>query len=327
MGVLGLAMRIWWLLGVLLLSPSALACINSPSTDNAGRRFSPGEFTGETLVELMTTPRAEQHWQDSAEKIIADARKAPDFAHLTDLGIVLIYQHRYADAIRLFLAIEALHPGRHETAANLGTALELMGRDALALRWIRLGIRRDQREHEGTEWLHARILEAKIALKKDPDHLVGHSVAGVAFDPVTLPSLPATYPAGNDGRPVKPYELNRALRYQLGERLQFVKPKDPIVANLLMDWATLNLVGGSVENAQSLYQLAERYGTARTTLIAARQQRARQILAGSKRRQNDRLGRCPICDPFVEPPYLPPPPARSQGGPPPPPPPPKPYEQ
>jgi tetratricopeptide (TPR) repeat protein len=319
-------MRMWWLLGVWLISQPALACINTPSTDNVGRRFFPGESTGETLVELMTTPRAEQHWQDSAEKVIADARKAPDFAHLTDLGIVLMYQHKYIAAIQLFLAIETLHPGRHETAANLGTALELMGRDALALRWIRLGIRRNQREHEGTEWLHARILEAKIALKNDPDHLVGRSVAGVSFDPVTLPPLPATYPAGNDGKPVKPYELNRALRYQLGERLQFVKPKDPVVANLLMDWATLNAVGGAVENAQALYELAERYGAARTTLIAARQQRLRRILAGSKHKQDDRLGRCPICDPLVEPSYVPPP-VRRQGDPPPPPPPPKPYEQ
>lgn len=320
-------MRAWWLLGVLLLSSPALACINTPSTDHRGRHFFPEAYSGETLVKLMTTPRAEQYWRDSEEKVIDAARETPDFEHLTDLGIVLIYQQKYADAIHLFVAIESLHPGRHETAANLGTALELMGRDTLALRWIRLGIQRDRREHEGTEWLHARILEAKIALENDPTYLEGRSVAGVSFDPVTIPALPTRYPAGNDGAPVKPHELDRALRYQLGERLQFVKPKDPIVANLLMDWATLNLAGGPVENAQALYRFAERYGAARSPLIAARQKRIREILAVAKRRPRHDLGRCAICEPWVDRVYVPPP--RKPGAPPPPPPPPpqpRPYE-
>jgi lipoprotein NlpI len=111
-------------------------------------------------------------------------RKQPHFKQLTDLGIVLIHQGNYSSAVRLFVAIEKLHPGRHETAANLGTALELMGRDTLARRWIRLGIQRNRHEHEGTEWLHLRILEAKIALRSNPKYLEGRSVAGVSFDPV-----------------------------------------------------------------------------------------------------------------------------------------------
>ena len=63
----------------------------------------------------------------------------------------------------MFLALERRYPGHHETAANLGTALELAGHDAPALQWIRIGIRRNADEHYGSEWLHVRILEAKIA--------------------------------------------------------------------------------------------------------------------------------------------------------------------
>jgi hypothetical protein len=54
-------------------------------------------------------------------------------------------------------------------AANLGTALELLGNKEEALHWIREGIRRNPQSHEGTEWLHAKILEAKIAAQKDAD--------------------------------------------------------------------------------------------------------------------------------------------------------------
>ena len=321
-------MRKWWLLGALLVSPSVLACINTPNTDNAGHRFFPNEFSGEALVEIMMTPRAEQYWRGSNKKVIAAARDRPDFKNLTELGIVLIYQGKHADAIRLFLEIETLHPGRHETAANLGTALELMGRDSLALRWIRLGIRRDVREHEGTEWLHARILETKIALKNDPRYLDGRSIAGVRFESVLVPPLPTGYPSGNDGRPVKPYELEKALSYQLNERLPFVKPKDPVVANLLSDWATLNLAGGPIENAQALYRLAERYGAQRTPLITGRLRHIRQTLAAAARHDSTTdLGRCPICPPLPPPTPPGPPRPRAPGEPPPPPPPPEPYVQ
>ena len=317
-----------WLLAVLLVSQPVLACINAPpTTDHAGRHFETFEYSGDDLVGMMTRPDVQQYWRGRKKEIVRQALAKPDFDSLTNLGVLLIYQENYAAATRLFVQIEALYPGRHRTAANLGTALELMGRDALALRWIRLGIRRDRREHEGTEWLHARILMAKLALKDDPRFLEGRSVAGIAFDTAVVPSLPATYPRGNDGQPVKPYELERAFAYQLQERLPFVKPKDPVVANLLADWATLNLAGGPIENADALYRLAQRYGEPRTPLMAARLQHIRRTLAVADRVPATDLGHCPICPPLSSPS---PPDAshpRAPGDPPPPPPPPAPYVQ
>lgn len=313
-----------WLLVVLLVSQPVLACINAPpTTDNAGRHFETFEYTGGAMVTMMTKPYAQESWRSRKERIIEQALAEPNFDNLTNLGVLLIYQDNYAAATRLFVQIEALYPGRHQTAANLGTALELMGRDALALRWIRLGIHRDRREHEGTEWLHARILVAKLALKDNPRFLEGRSVAGVVFDPIVVPSLPTAYPDGNDGRPVKPHELERAFAYQLRERLPFVKPKDPVVANLLSDWATLNLAGGPIENAEALYRLAERYGMERTPLMAERLEDIRQTLAVAGRGRGTELGHCPICPPPLPPPPPGPPPA--PGEPPPPPPPPATY--
>lgn len=279
------------------------------------------------LIDALTAPRKDRHWLPADAVVIARARKAPTFEHLNDLGVALIHQRKYTAAARLFIDIERLFPGRHQTAANLGTTLELMGRDEAALRWIRLGIRRNADEHAGTEWLHARILEANIALKRDPHHLDDRSVAGVVFKPVAVPPLPLAYPPGNDGRPVQPHALYRALSYQLSERLQFVKPKDPVVANLLSDWATLNLAGGPVENAVALYALADRYGAPRTPLQAQREREARLIMTRAARERPRNLGRCPICPPVV--PFKPVRPStpRAPDEPPPPPPPPLPYEQ
>lgn len=287
----------WLAVVVALWSPVASACINEPGTDRTGRRFIADDRVGDALVRQITSQRVESsHWVKDARRIAAEARKSPSFESLSRLGIVLVHFGDYQQAARLFMKIEARYPGRHETAANLGTALELMGLDEVALRWIRIGIRRNVREHEGTEWLHARILEAKVALRHDPHHLEHSSVAGLRFAATASPPLPVSYPPGNDGRPVTPYELNQAFHYQLQERLQFVKPKDAMVANLLDDWATLNLAGGPVENAMALYPLAWRYGAPKSALSVARVREARRILSeggGGTSVEGD----CPICWP------------------------------
>lgn len=93
-------------------------------------------------------------------------------------------------------------------------------------------------------------------------------------------ALHATHlPAGNVGKPLDGWDLHLALSYQLHERTGFVKPRDPIVANLLHDWATLNLAGGLIENADVLYDLAVTYGARRDALMRNRQAYIKRVLA------------------------------------------------
>jgi tetratricopeptide (TPR) repeat protein len=277
-------------------APAVHACINSVGTDHAGRRFHADWYIGEDMTDSMRKQYRRDSLLSSASSTIDQARAKPDFGNLSNLGVLLIYQGQYTEAARLFLSIERLFPGHHETAANFGTALELMGQDQAALRWIRIGIARNQDEHLRTEWLHVRILESKIALAKDPGFLKNHSVARVRFATVVVPPIPAELPAGNDGKPVKPWALNQALSYQLFERTQFVGSKDPVVANLLQDWATLNLAGGAIENADALYKLAVTYGASEDALMKERRAFIRRTLATAK--TNDPYDfRCAICEP------------------------------
>lgn len=281
---------------LILCMPFAHACINAIGTDNRGHKFEPMFDVGDDLARSLARDKAENYWLRNAVKITADARKDPDLKHLTDLAIVLVHQGQHAHAIRLLLSLEKRYPGRHETAGNLGTALELAGHDAVALKWIRIGIHRNVREHYGTEWLHARILEAKLATASQPGYLTDHSIAGLHFEDSLVPPLSSKMPNGNDGTPLHPWEVNLALNYQLHERLQFVDPPDPVVANLLGDWATLNLAGGPIETAGVLYPLALQYGLPGNPLITARQRYIRQMLARSKKEASLGYG-CDICQP------------------------------
>lgn len=179
------------LLAALLLSATAAqACINSIGTDNQGHAFFPDWIVGDELREHLTGQLRRDRQMLQAKDVIAVARAMPNYEHLNNLGVVLVYQGQYPLAIRHFLTIERRWPGRYETAANLGTALELAGYDQVALRWIRIGMRRNHDAHMRSEWLHARILESKIALAKDPDYLATRSVAGVDFGDALVPSMP-----------------------------------------------------------------------------------------------------------------------------------------
>lgn len=283
----------------LLFAPMSQACINAVGTSHQGKLFEPAFYVGDGLLEELTRKRAKSYWLTETDSIVAKARNEPDFKRLTDLAISLIYHGRYDNAIRLLLSLEKRYPGHHETAANLGTALELAGHDRVALRWIRIGVQRNSQEHFGTEWLHARILEAKLAAARQPGYLDTHSVAGVRFDNATVPKIPKAMPAGNDGKPVAAWELNLALNYQLRERLQFVEAPDPVVANLLLDWANLNLAGGPIESASVLYALAFEYGAQRTSLVRARQQYIRQVQSRATAAKSSGYG-CDICQPSPE---------------------------
>ncbi|WP_148041025.1 tetratricopeptide repeat protein [Montanilutibacter psychrotolerans] len=292
-------MSLKWLFGaaLLLCFTPAMGCVNAIGTDHDGRRFDAGWQTGKELAGTINNPDKARYWLGRANEIVARSRSKPDLETLTDLGILLLYQGQYTKAIQLFLTIERRYPGHPEAAANLGTALELSGHDATALRWIRIGMRRNTEEHWGTEWLHARILEAKIAASMDPTYFDHHSITGLVFEKVLVPSLPGSMPTGNTGKPARPWDVHRALSYQLSERTGFVKPRDPVVANLLHDWATLNLAGGPIESADVLYDLAVTYGAKREVLMRNRQAYIKRVLAQAGDTEVSYDTPCAICPP------------------------------
>lgn len=182
--------------------------------------------------------------------------------------------------------MEKAHPGNAKVAANLGTALELSGNDEEALRWIRESVRLDPDEHEGSEWVHVKILEARLTLKKNPNWLRTRSVVGWREGEQLL--------ADARGRVRSPADLIKPISYQLKERTQFVKPPDPVVGDLYL---TLGDIAHSTsaaypnewarDDAQSeSYSAALLYGTVHEVRTRERLEAAnRRIEASREERQ------------------------------------------
>lgn len=161
----------------------------------------------------------------------------------------------YDAAIRKLLALEGIQPGRQATAGALGTAYERAGDYESALRWINTAIDRDPQARAGTEWLHARILQARMALNTDPDRLTHRPVvplseAGQPLDGNAY--FPCAHPQNAD-------DLMDALYYQLAEQMLFVKPEDPVVADLLHSFARLEESASHPDAASAFRALAREY--------------------------------------------------------------------
>jgi len=111
-------------------------------------------------------PHGHHFYVDNYESVIKSLdslyTKTNDLDYLSDKGYVLVLQHKYSEALEIYLNIEKLQPNRYATASNIGTIYELMGENKKAHEWISKAIKINPKSHEGSEWLHLKILETKM---------------------------------------------------------------------------------------------------------------------------------------------------------------------
>jgi tetratricopeptide (TPR) repeat protein len=176
-------------------------------------------------------------------------KKTKNFDYRIDYGVLLVLKGEYEKAEKLFLSIEKKKPGMYATAANVGTLYELMGKNELALQWIKKAVAIDPMSHNGSEWIHVKILEAKIG----GDSLAtGRFLLNVNFGTGEVPV--------SDLKPDSLEKLRLAIYYQLNERVYFIRPEDKIVAALMFELANVTWITGREKEAHAIYQLARDYG-------------------------------------------------------------------
>jgi hypothetical protein len=175
-------------------------------------------------------------------------KKTKDIDYLSDKGVILIFQKKYNEAIKLYSEIEKSHPNRYSTASNLGTAYELIGDNVNALKWIEKSIKIDPKSHKNSEWIHVNILKAKI------DNTLINSDFLIKLNFGNEVDLKVS----NDR--IKLYDLRQALFYQVNERATFIKGNDAIMALLYFELANLDFYIGNKKFAEEHYLLAIEYG-------------------------------------------------------------------
>jgi tetratricopeptide (TPR) repeat protein len=185
------------------------------------------------------------HDADSIYKITGRLEDYSDYAAL------LVYTGEYAKAKEIFQFIELKSPGRYQSAANLGTTYELLGQNDSAYFWINKAIQINPHSHHGSEWIHLKILEAKMKANGNEDYFMTNSILNLDFGTDKIPENKNSY---------KLAELTTHLQYQLGERMSFIKPKDPVVAQLLFDLGNTIAIFENATSGLEVYEKAKEYG-------------------------------------------------------------------
>jgi hypothetical protein len=253
----------------------AAACIN----DYHERPRAPRKPKPNPAAEFMAQLRD----QENHDRIVqgpapVDPGADADYRLRSDYASALIRRGDSPKAVEILESIERTNPGEYRVAANLGTAYELSGDLVKAHQWISEGIRRNPRSHDGTEWLHLRILEARQALAKDPKWLSTHSVTGLDFGKDAEPRKPERWPkdSGNAEGVIA------ALTYQLRERMAFVPAPDPLVGSLIADLAVMLLLFRSPDVAVPVFDLALTYRPLKPDQVTSRKSIAEEIIRSRK---------------------------------------------
>jgi tetratricopeptide (TPR) repeat protein len=241
------------LLFLLMLNNSALGCLWIRGTSQEGEvvKRMGRDATDELNRALKVNIR------EKGQKLLAKHRNGSTLDDRNNYAVGLVYLGRAEEAIQLLNALEKEKPGEYATAANLGTAYELAGKNEEALHWIQEGIRRDPMSHRGSEWVHVAILQAKLAFQKDPGYL---ETQGVIPLEALLSQKPDDIFRTSDRAGKIREEVLDDIVYQLRERLQFVRSKDPVVAQLLFELGRLQEVSVTLEMANRIFRMAEDFG-------------------------------------------------------------------
>lgn len=220
-----------------LLSLSSTACLNEI-----------GIIRGVTTVKINEWELAKPYVSKAELRdYILTAKKGCGGAEeiCSDLVIAYLYNGEFAKALDLSTRLVARFPKKYEIVMTHAGALELNGKFAEALRFIRKGMKINPASHENSEWIHVKILEARIK----------------GGDPKTILDLGF----GNGNEPLVPAGMNlrltlKQLHFQLMERYYFIPKSDQQFGALLHDYANLLYVNNFKTISRDFYRMAVDYG-------------------------------------------------------------------
>jgi len=185
-------------------------------------------------------------------KIGKHLMSSDDYKLVSDYAVLLLKGGKAKEALEIFKKLSKHYPNEYQIASNLGTAYEINGKPELALKYIKHGIELNPNSHEGSEWVHVKVLEAKLKLVKDKTYLKENSVLSLSIDNLS------------------DSEIKNQILVQVKERFPFSPGPNQIMASLLMDLGDCFANSSSIEYAKVFYTIAKEYYGANEKIAAAK---------------------------------------------------------
>lgn len=148
-------MKYGFIIFCLLVFTNSWGCLNGYHTSNKhGQKFEFSRDVEKTYEPFMAEFDSAYH-----HKLLFNlkSRNETEFKFLSDIRIYELKCGNYEAGLDLFQKLYLEHPQEYNILANLGTAYELNGElDS---------------SHRGSEYVHIKILKAKIKLQENPNYL------------------------------------------------------------------------------------------------------------------------------------------------------------
>lgn len=165
----------------------------------------------------------------------------------SDIAVGYIYLKKFKKALRLTEELVKKYPNEYSVVITHAVALELDGQYTEALKHLKKAIQINPKSHEGSEWIHVKILENAIHGSSNPQGSILGFDFGTGETPVNTKNI----------------DLRKnitELHYQLNDRMYFVGKKDPVFGSMLFDYADMLALHGSTGYAYLHYIMARKYG-------------------------------------------------------------------
>lgn len=185
--------------------------------------------------------------KNKAKQLLVHYERTDSIQYLSDYAAALTYLGSYQKAKKIYEQIEIKQPHLYTTASNLGTLYELIGKPDSALIWIKKSIQLNPNSHEGSEWIHIKILEFKLSSHKD----YNKSILDLDFGTGDIPTNAHEYDLE---------KLRNHIWGQLKERITFIKPPNQLVGSIYFEFGNVLAQTQSVQAALNSYEEAKKYG-------------------------------------------------------------------
>ncbi len=239
------AMKFLLLLGSLYLGTLSFACGNEYGHNLEGSRVYT-EFFYLSDHHRSFDKEAIQRALDNA--ITKRGQTEDDFKNESNIALYYMKLGEVKKALQILEPLAKEYPGEYTILANLGTAYELDGQLNKALQHIKKGYEINPDSHLGSEWIHIKILEAKIRAKSNPSSLLDQPIVTLA----DLEAHEADLETRHVNRRVMGEALSNQMALQIRTRVPFTPAPNKVITNLLKTYA----------------QYAEKYETYENALMA-----------------------------------------------------------
>lgn len=165
-----------------------------------------------------------------------------------DLVIGWLFQKNFKKALNLSTRLVAKFPNTYSVVITHAAALELNGKPAEAIPFMKHALELEPKSHKGSEWIHLNLLQQRVLGEAgvDPWKLIGSDLR-------PLGTLAA--PAGTDVK-----ALLRQVHYQVNDRLFFTPTDDRLFGALLFAYADLLELNGYKSQAARMRERSANYG-------------------------------------------------------------------